>query len=288
MSRFDRDQRDAERAARRARRLAERAQQRAQRRSEQARRAAERADALAGRVHRRDRQRSFEDYVDDIVDDYSQRWSHKADQWFGAGTAACGTAEAGDDDDAELRARRRARREAARARRAAEARAERRRRRRSGFRPFRLRFNSGRSLYRDKSRGKVCGVCAGLADYLDVEVWQVRALAVLGLVFAAQVTVPVYFIMCFLMDDKPYYRRMTDTYDDDLDDEDDVMDGDRTDRPRRASASVNSGLSNVEKLRIAKERFADLESRLRSMESHVTSSRFELQRELRKIAGEDA
>lgn len=285
MSRFDRDQRDAERAARRARRLAERAEQRAQRRSDQAKRAADRAERLADRANSRHeedhRSRAFEDRVDDFVEDYSEKWSRKAEEWFSSRAAS-------DDDYATFRAKRRASRRAARDRRYAEARSARRHRRRPRGRLFR--FNTGRGFYRDKSRGKICGVCAGVADYLDVEVWQVRLVAVLGLFFAGSVAVPMYFILCFIMDDKPYYRRMTDAIDDE--DEDDMeapmTPGARAsdtgrDRPRQ----VYPNLTNVEKLRMAKDRFAELENRLRAMESHVTSSQFELQREIRKIAGED-
>ena len=292
MSRFDRDQRDAEKAARRARRLAERAEQRARRRAEQARRAAERADTLAQRAGRRsDSKRSLEDHIDDVVEDYTEKWGRKVDGWFGSGTSSSRRASTAGKDYDEIRAERRARRRAARDRRTAEARAQRRRRRSSGWRFFRLRFNSGRGLYRDKARGRILGVCAGMADYLDVEVWQVRLVAVLGLIFAGQVAVPVYFILYFLMDKKPYYRRMTDNYDD-SDEEDEVDDlaprqsRRRAERPR--DPAMNQGVSNVEKLRVAREKFSDLEERLRSMESHVTSSRFELQRELRKISGEDA
>ena len=35
------------------------------------------------------------------------------------------------------------------------------------------------------------------------------------------------------------------------------------------------------------KKFQNLEERLRAMESHVTDSRFELQREFRKISGEN-
>ena len=34
-------------------------------------------------------------------------------------------------------------------------------------------------LYRDPQRGALGGVCAGLADYLGVEIWVVRLVAVL-------------------------------------------------------------------------------------------------------------
>jgi hypothetical protein len=71
---------------------------------------------------------------------------------------------------------------------------------------------------------------------------------------------------------------------DDFEDDDDPYNPDDADTSR----GHRSRMSNTETLRTAKDKFADIEVRLRSMESHVTSSKFELQRELRKIAGEDA
>lgn len=295
MSRSDRDQRDAQKAARRAKRLAERAESRAQRKTEQARRAHERAERLAEQAgHRRsDSKRSIEDFVDDMVENYvdpaAERWSRKAESWFEGEAGSGDQSRAGRD---ARRARRKAE-EARRAKRAKEATARRRSRRSTSShrrRPsLRSRFNTGRGLYRDKARGKICGVCAGLADYLDVATWQVRLVAVLGLVFVPSVAVPVYFIFYFLMDNKPYYRRVTDEYDMEDPEEagEDVMPDDDTDR-YRSSSSQTRGMTNVDALHTAREKFADLEGRLRSMETHVTSSRFELQRELRKISGEDA
>jgi len=48
----------------------------------------------------------------------------------------------------------------------------------------------GRNLYRDPQRGKIAGVCAGLAEYFGVETWIVRLLAISGLIFAGFITLP--------------------------------------------------------------------------------------------------
>lgn len=53
------------------------------------------------------------------------------------------------------------------------------------------------------------------------------------------------------------------------------------------AADDRSKLNNEQAMKTAREKFADIEQRLRQMESHVTSSRFELQREFRKMVGED-
>jgi hypothetical protein len=56
---------------------------------------------------------------------------------------------------------------------------------------------------------------------------------------------------------------------------------------RKHRAMPEPRVSNAQSVRVAKSKFMDLENRLRSMESHVTDSKFELQRELRKISGEN-
>jgi phage shock protein C len=151
-------------------------------------------------------------------------------------------------------------------------------------------------LYRDRQRKKVCGVCAGLADYFGRPAWEMRLYAVLGLVFIPSITVPAYFIMYFLMRDKPYYRRVTDRFKETIRTSSDVRDdasedssgrGRKRGKTMHAEVNTQPKISNVQAMKSAKAKFSDIEQRLRGMESHVTSSRFELQRELKKISGED-
>ncbi len=145
------------------------------------------------------------------------------------------------------------------------------------------------NLYRDSRKGKVCGVCAGAADYFGIETWQLRLCAVMGLIFIPQVTVPAYFCTYFLMDDKPYYRRVTDRFENLVKDSPPDDDHEqRREQPMTRQKSREPRFNNVQAMRTAKEKFSDIEERLRAMETHVTSSRFELQREINKISGEEA
>lgn len=143
----------------------------------------------------------------------------------------------------------------------------------------------GYGFYYDDKNKKICGVCAGTAEYLGVETWQVRLVAVLGLIFAGSFMVPAYFITYFLMDKKPYYRQANDRYEAEHDLHEDVP----SMRKRKSSQSKTNSTAPLPagSLKVAKKKFMDIEARLRSMESHVTSSRFELQREIKKISGED-
>lgn len=296
MSRADRIQRELQRAARRAKRLTERAEQRAGRRAERARKVASRAEELADRVSGTARRRSqeLERNIEDAVDQVADRWSGKAERWIDstgnhlfdgendhqAETARASHGEAEEAGSEMGRSERSYRRRQRRAARSSQRSARTKRRFRTG-------------LYRDPDRKKICGVCAGFADYFDIEVWQMRLGAMLGLVFIPQLTFCGYFIAYFLMDKKPYYRRVTDRFDrakrqaeTEYDAEEDRTsvkeDYSRTDRNHH-EPRMSSGLA----LRTAKSKFAELEDRVRSMESHVTSSKFELQRELKKLSGEN-
>jgi len=49
-------------------------------------------------------------------------------------------------------------------------------------------------FYLDKKRGKIMGVCAGLADYTGFDVSLVRILLVLGIFMGGGALLPIYFI----------------------------------------------------------------------------------------------
>lgn len=149
-------------------------------------------------------------------------------------------------------------------------------------------------LYRDRQKKKICGVCAGLGAYFGRPAWEMRLYAVLGVVFVPSVAIPAYFLAYFLMDDKPYYRRVTDRFSESMDSKERQRnDVGRSEADQRDNVEMNEDkasrtqMNNVQAMKVAKDKFSDIEQKLRNMESHVTSSRFELQRELKKISGED-
>jgi len=293
VSSSDRELRDAQIAARRAKRLAERAASSAQRRAQSAKEAAERAARLAQRARASAGSRSAQDGMRDSGQDQADSAPQsRQEAWHDGSYQQSGGARQAQS--------RRAQRQYARYRRQSLLR----------------RLFADKALYRDKTRGKICGVCAGMAAYLEVKVWQVRLFALLGLIFVPTVAVLVYFILYFLMDDKPYYKEVVDRFESEgLDQDDEVFatgeamtsfngadqattkarrggkdsaESQAYARPARARREPN-GLgqrSNAQILGLAKAKFAYLESRVRAIESHVTSSQFELQRELQKLAGD--
>jgi len=62
----------------------------------------------------------------------------------------------------------------------------------------------GRKLWRKPDEGKVMGVCAGLAEYLDIPVRLLRVIVVLSLFFGLfMFTVVAYFVLGYVLDEKP-------------------------------------------------------------------------------------
>lgn len=317
-------EREARRARRLAERARERARRKAEQAEEAAERAQDLAERVRRRTEkgRRHYERDFESSLDDFVDELAEKWMRKAEGWMDKQNQKRFNETSGEEsmdingpedlvekarqeaqDAEELAARaearadayrrsasahrysrqshdeRRARRRSAREKRESESLRRARRRRHASLRS---RLFSGRNLYKDTRNKKICGVCAGIADYLAIETWKVRLVAVLGAIFMGQIFIPGYFIAYFLMDAKPYYKEVTDRYDD-LDDQLEVAG--RGMKRKRANGSGSSPHASA-LLKEARYRFADIEERLRSMESHVTSSHFEFHREFRKISGE--
>ena len=59
----------------------------------------------------------------------------------------------------------------------------------------------GRKLWRKPDEGKLMGVCAGLAEYLDIPVRLLRIIVVLSLFFGLFVfTIIAYFVLGFVLD----------------------------------------------------------------------------------------
>ena len=59
-----------------------------------------------------------------------------------------------------------------------------------------------KKLYRSRTDKKVCGVCGGLAEYLELDVTLIRLVAVLAVVFAG-CGLLAYIIAAIVMPVKP-------------------------------------------------------------------------------------
>ena len=115
-------------------------------------------------------------------------------------------------------------------------------------------------LYRIPSRGKVFGVCAGLADYFGFDVTVTRVLVALGAFFSMPLVFVAYVVLGFLLPVKEGNDR---------DASDPVL--------RQVRSNPHSSLSGV------RYRFRDLDVRLQRLEKYVTSSRYKLDREFQQL-----
>ena len=119
-----------------------------------------------------------------------------------------------------------------------------------------------RRFYRRKDNAMIAGVCAGLADYFGFNLKATRFLAVVSLLMAMPITLLAYFGAVFLIPAAPDVRRSTV--------------GDEGFR-KAVRASPAQTLADV------RRRFQSLDHRLARLERYVTSSRFNLDQEFRKL-----
>ncbi len=117
-------------------------------------------------------------------------------------------------------------------------------------------------LYRDRRHGMLFGVCAGIADYFDWDVWIVRLAAVIALMFFFPFVLVAYLIAALALRHKPekLYR-------------------DAGDEAfwRSVSSRPDQTLSSL------KQKFRELEQRLARMETQVTDEEFDLKRQFRDL-----
>jgi len=117
-------------------------------------------------------------------------------------------------------------------------------------------------LYRDRARGMLAGVCAGIADYAGVEPVVIRVGAVLGLFLFPPVTLIAYIVLALALPVKPpalYANREEETF------------------WRGVSMAPDDTFHSL------KRKFTDLEARLGHMETQVASGDFELHRKFRDL-----
>ena len=137
-------------------------------------------------------------------------------------------------------------------------------------------------LARDTTNGKLFGVCAGIAGYYGLEPWVVRLIVLTGLVFLTSVTLVGYVVAALVMDPSPLRKRSR------------SRQRRRRSRPRDDRSARDNHSSDEhswiprQRLRDVGAEFDQMELKLRRMEAHVTSGRYELHRELAELEKRDA
>ena len=118
-------------------------------------------------------------------------------------------------------------------------------------------------FYRDKRRGKLMGVCAGIADYTGFDVSLVRICFLATVFMSGGSILPFYFIAGFITPDRPSGHEREDP-------EDKMFWQGVRASPARAAGDIRS-------------RFRDLDRRLADIESYVTSENRSLAREIDQL-----
>ena len=122
--------------------------------------------------------------------------------------------------------------------------------------PSRTRF------YRDKRNGKLCGVCAGIADYTGFDVALVRVAMLASIFMSGGSVLPFYFIAAIVTPTKP--RSLESNVEDQQ-----FWQGVRA-SPARAARDIRS-------------RLKDIDRRIADIESYVTTENRSLAREIEQL-----
>ena len=121
---------------------------------------------------------------------------------------------------------------------------------------------SPRRFYRNSDRAMVAGVCAGIADYFGFNLRATRVLAFICLLMAMPITLLVYFGTVFLVPSAPDMRRQED---------------------RRSTSGETLHAASTRTMSDVRQRYQSMDSRLARLERYVTSSRFDLDQEIRNL-----
>jgi phage shock protein C len=116
-------------------------------------------------------------------------------------------------------------------------------------------------LYRNPQRGVIFGVCAGFAEYFAFDLTVTRVLTVVGAMFAFPIVCVSYLVLGFMLPRK--------------------ADSGSADFHEPVRRQVRSDPHDM--LSSVRYRFRDLDSRLQRLEKYVTSSRFTLDSEFRRL-----
>jgi phage shock protein C len=148
-------------------------------------------------------------------------------------------------------------------------------------------------LYRNTSRGKIAGVCAGIADYFGWETWLVRILVVSGVLFGIPFLILGYIAAWFILDKDPKSQvkmsnnkfhqtesLKTDTAGNAQSDSDDEYENESIKVKTRV---WQSGEPPKQAFHDIRKKFGSLEKQLQRIEQYVTSSEFSVAREINKL-----
>ena len=124
----------------------------------------------------------------------------------------------------------------------------------------------GRRLYRDADRAVLGGVCAGLSTYLGIKLKVTRFLCIIAFLCAFPFALVAYLVAVLLIPASSSRRD----------------DGMRYDELRK-QALREEILRAKPTVKDVRERYKSMDERLARIEKYVTSSRYELDEEFRRL-----
>ena len=132
---------------------------------------------------------------------------------------------------------------------------------------------ANRHFYRDRDRAILGGVCAGLANYLGFNLKVTRILAFIAFLTAMPIAIIAYLAAVFLIPSESHG------------DYDAATDGRCRRRKRR---KLKEDIQNAEPAKpstadVINRRCESLDERLKRLEKHVTSKRYQLDQELSRL-----
>lgn len=135
------------------------------------------------------------------------------------------------------------------------------------------RFDLKKPLYRSRTNVRVGGVCAGIADYLNVNVFLVRLIAFASIFILGGVTFWAYVICWIVLDKEPKSLQKS------------RRDSSKAPKSGRAdeSESARRQAANAFNIQACAERLHATEQRLRNAEAYITSRQFRLHCEINRI-----
>ncbi|RUO25792.1 envelope stress response membrane protein PspC [Aliidiomarina minuta] len=137
-----------------------------------------------------------------------------------------------------------------------------------------------KKFYRDTRRGKVGGVCAGIARYFGWEVWVVRVVAITALILMGKLTFIAYIAAWIIFDKEP----ATTSHGGQVLKETTTVERTSDGRAIEVKTRVwEAGEPPKEALKDIQARFQQMEQSIRNMETYVTSSEFKVRQEFNQL-----
>jgi phage shock protein C len=138
-------------------------------------------------------------------------------------------------------------------------------------------------LFRDPNKGKIAGVCAGIAQYLGWETWLVRILVVSGVLLGMEWFIVVYIAGWFILDKKSVVANKAKSHTN-KNATDNCCPSSFTDDSIKVKTRIwQAGEPPKQAFHDIRRKFKGLERQLRSMEKYVTSAEFTVSREINKL-----